>query len=84
MLNINVFFANETPLAVGFFLNGGSGLETSLLPGASQSYSMVVDPGIQPIVGIYQSTRERLDFTVADQGNYAFRIQNGKIVNSFV
>jgi hypothetical protein len=83
MSNISVEFTNETPLVVGFFLNGGTGLETSLGPGATQGYTMVVDPGVQPIVGIYQSTRERLDFTVADHGDYAFRFKDGKIVNFF-
>jgi hypothetical protein len=82
--NISVQFTNETPIAVGFFLNGGAGLETSLGPGVAQSYSMVVDPGVPPLVGIHQSTQERLDFSVADHGNYAFRFLNGKIVNSFV
>jgi hypothetical protein len=83
MSNISVHFTNETSLIVGFFLNGGAGLETSLQPGATQCYSMVFDPGVQPSIGIHRSIRERLDFTVADQGNYVFRIQNGKIVNSF-
>jgi hypothetical protein len=83
MGNISVRFTNETQLVVAFFLNGGAGLETSLGPGASQTYSMVVDPGVQPIVGIHQATGERLDFTVADHGDYAFRFKDGKIVNFF-
>jgi hypothetical protein len=81
--NISVRFTNKTPLTVAFFLNGGAGLETSLGPGATQIFSMVVDPGIQPIVGIHQSTGETLDFTVSDHGEYHFQIQNGKIVNAF-
>ena len=83
MPNIVVRFTNETPLIVGFFLNGGAGLETSLGPGASQSYSMVVDPGVQPIVGIHQDTGETLNFTVADHGDYGFRFKDGKIINFF-
>jgi hypothetical protein len=81
--NISVRFTNKTPLIVAFFLNGGAGLETSLGPGATQSYSMVVDPGVQPIVGIHQDTGETLNFTVSDHGEYDFQIQNGKIVNAF-
>jgi hypothetical protein len=83
MSNISVRFTNQTPIAVGFFLNGGAGLKTSLGPGANQSYSMVVDSGVQPIVAIHQSTGENLDFTVADNGNYAFQFKNGKIENFF-
>jgi hypothetical protein len=84
MANINVEFTNLTPLVVGFFLNGGSGLETSLPPSVTQVFSMAVDPGVPPIVGIHQSTLERLDFTVSDNGHFAFRIEGGKIVNTFV
>jgi hypothetical protein len=83
MQNIAVRFTNETPLTVAFFLNGGAGLETSLGPGASQSYTMVVGPGSQPTVGIHQSTEETLNFTVADHGDYAFRFKDGKIVNFY-
>jgi hypothetical protein len=83
MGNINVRFANGTPLTVAFFLNGGAGLETALGPGQSQTYTMVVDPGVQPIVGIHQDTGERLDFTVADHGEYVFGFKDGKIVNIF-
>ena len=80
---ISVRFTNKTPLDVAFFLNGGAGLETSLGPGVTESFSMVVDPGVQPIVGIHQDTGERLDFTVADHGEYDFEIEGGKIVNTF-
>jgi hypothetical protein len=83
MGNISVTFTNKTPLAVGFFLNGGAGLTTSLAPGATQSFSMVVDSGVQPIVAIHQSTREDLDFSVADNGQYAFEFKDGKIKNFF-
>ncbi len=83
MNNIHVRFTNETPLVVAFFLNGGSGLETSLSPGQAQSFTMVVDPGIQPTVGIHQTTGETLNFTVADHGEYAFRFKDGKIANFF-
>jgi hypothetical protein len=83
MQNISVRFANETPLTVAFFLNGGGGLETSLGPGAVQSFSMDVDPGVQPTVGIHQDTGETLDFSVADHGDYAFRFKDGKIENFF-
>jgi hypothetical protein len=81
--DISVRFTNKTPLTVAFFLNGGAGLETSLAPGQTQTYSMVVSPGVQPIVGIHQTTGETLNFTVADHGEYDFQIQDGKIVNAF-
>jgi hypothetical protein len=83
MQNITVRFANETPLTVAFYLNGGGGLETNLESGAEQSYSMVVDPGVQPAVGIHQPTGETLSFSVEDHGDYAFRFKDGKIENFY-
>jgi hypothetical protein len=83
MNNIGVRFTNNTPIAVGFFLNGGAGLQTSLWPGVTQSYSMVVDPGVPPLVAIHQSTGENLEFSVADNGMYAFQFKDGKIENFF-
>jgi hypothetical protein len=59
------------------------GLETSLFPGASQTYNMVVDSGIQPIVRIYQPTGYSRDFTVTHGGRYVFRVQNGEIINFY-
>jgi|HubBroStandDraft_6_1064221.scaffolds.fasta_scaffold634108_1 hypothetical protein len=80
---IKVTFKNLTHYDVAFFLNGGAGLNTRLNAGLSQSFNMVVDPGVQPIVGIYQLNGQRLNFTVSDGGSYAFIVQNGNIVNSF-
>lgn len=80
---IKVTFKNLTHFDVAFFLNGGAGLNTKLNAGNIQSFNMVVDPGGQPIVGIYQLDGQRLDFTVSDNGSYAFIVQNGKIVNAF-
>jgi hypothetical protein len=80
---IKVRFTNKTDLTVRFFLNGGAGLEARLAPGASQGYNVVVDAGVQPIVGIYQTTGERLDFTLEDGGNYEFRVIDGKIRNAY-
>jgi hypothetical protein len=80
---IKVTFKNLTHYNVAFFLNGGAGLHTTLNAGLSQSFNMVVDPGVQPIVGIYQLNGQRLDFTVSNNGHYAFIMQNGKIVNAF-
>lgn len=80
---IKVTFKNLTHYDVAFFLNGGAGLTTKLNAGLMQSFNMVVDPGVQPIVGIYQLDGQRLDFTVSNNGSYAFIVQNGKIVNSF-
>jgi hypothetical protein len=80
---IKVTFKNLTRYDVAFFLNGGTGLSTKLDVGLTQGYNMVVDPGVQPIVGIYQLNGQRLNFTVSDGGSYAFITQNGKIINSF-
>ena len=80
---IKVTFKNLTHYNVAFFLNGGAGLNTKLDAGKIQSFNMVVDPGVQPIVGIYQLDGQRLDFTVSNNGSYAFIVQNGKIVNAF-
>lgn len=80
---IKVTFKNLTHYNVAFFLNGGAGLNTKLDAGTIQSFNMVVDPGVQPIVGIYQLDGQRLDFTVSNNGSYAFIVQNGKIVNAF-
>jgi hypothetical protein len=80
---IKVRFTNKTDLEVRFFLNGGRGLMTRLAPGASQAYNVVVDDGVQPIVGIYQTTGERLNFTLEDGGDYEFRIIDGKIRNAY-
>jgi hypothetical protein len=51
-----------------------------LASGRVQAYVMVVDPGVQPTVGIHQPDGERLDFNVFHQVRYAFIIQHGKIV----
>jgi hypothetical protein len=80
---IKVTFKNLTHYNVAFFLNGGTGLNTKLDAGKVQSFNMVVNPGVQPIVGIYQFDGQRLNFTVSDNGSYAFIVQNGKIVNAF-
>ncbi|HVS38224.1 MAG TPA: hypothetical protein VMS17_21875 [Gemmataceae bacterium] len=81
---IYVTFTNNTNLQVGFFLNGGGGLQTSLAPGATQSYTMVVDPGVQPIIRINQLTGPSLAFTVQDGGNYSIQVDaDGKIRNFY-
>jgi len=80
---IRVNFTNGTDLPVRFFLNGGTGLETFLQPSQGSGYAMVVDPGIQPIVRIYQPTGRTRDFTVADGERYVFRVQNGEIINFY-
>jgi hypothetical protein len=64
-------------------LNGGAGLNTQLGPGEGQGFTVFVDSGVQPIVGIYQPSGGRSDFTLADQDDYAFIEQDGNIVNSY-
>jgi hypothetical protein len=81
--HIKVTFKNLTHYNVAFYLNGGAGLNTKLNAGMVQGFNMVVDPGVQPIVGIYQFDGQRLDFTVTNNGSYAFVVQNGKIVNAY-
>ena len=81
---ISVTFTNNTNLQVGFFLNGGAGLRTSLAPGATQSYTMVVDPGVQPVIRINQLTGPSLAFTVEDGGDYSIQVDaDGKIRNFY-
>jgi predicted Ser/Thr protein kinase len=80
---IQVHFVNKADVPVSFFLNGGTGLNTHLDPGQHQAFNMVVDPGVQPIVGIYQPGGGRLDFTVAENGRYAFNYKDGKIINFY-
>jgi hypothetical protein len=80
---IQVTFTNRTDQRVTFFLNGGLGLETRLDPGESQSYTMVVDAGVQPVVKIYQPFGGTRVFTVDNGGQYAFRYENGEIHNFF-
>jgi hypothetical protein len=80
---IKVSFTNQTQHDVAFFLNGGTGLQTTLAAGKVQHYTMVVDAGVQPLVGIYQFTGPRLDFKVVNDGIYAFIVKEGKIVTSY-
>jgi hypothetical protein len=80
---IRVVFTNRTDQRVTFFLNGGQGLETRLDPGESQAYTMVVDGGVQPTVKIYQPSGGTRTFTVANGGQYAFRLKDGEIYNYF-
>lgn len=80
---IKVTFKNLTDYNVTFFLNSGAGLNTKLNAGNIQSFNMVFDPGVQPIVGIYQLDGQRMDFAVRNKGSYAFIVKNGKIVNVF-
>lgn len=81
--SIRVRFTNKTNVVVSFFLNGGAGLNFSLSPGTSESFNVIVDRDVQPIVGINQLEGGRLNFTIANQTSYAFEFQNGKIVNAF-
>jgi hypothetical protein len=81
--NIKVSFKNQTHYNVAFFLNGGTGLNTTLAAGKVQQYDMVVDPGVQPIIGIYQLSGPRLDFTVENNGKYVFIVKDDKIVNTY-
>ena len=80
---INVTFKNRSGYDVAFYLNGGDGLETTLADGSSQSYSVEVDPGVEPIVRIHQPEGDDLDFWIEDGGSYVFRMQNGRIVNDY-
>ncbi len=80
---IRVQFTNRTDQEVTFFLNGGTGLTTRLKAGQTEGYTMVVDPGVAPIVGIFQADGKRLDFTVANDQKYAFKLEDGKIKNFF-
>jgi hypothetical protein len=80
---IQVTFTNETSLPVYFYLNGGSGLNTSLAAGESQNYTMVVDAGGQPVIRIKQPSGQYQSFTVSDGGDYAFRVMQGKIKNCY-
>jgi hypothetical protein len=81
--SINVHFRNGTSAPVAFYLNGGSGLRTSLPAHGSQLYHVVVDEGIAPLVGIYQQHGGRLDFSIANAGHYVFQVQDGKIRNFY-
>lgn len=77
--SIPVSFTNETKGTVSFSLNGGSGLSTRLAPGQSIDLKMVVDPGVQPIVGITQADGSKLNFKVHKDGRYWFRMPADKI-----
>ena len=80
---IVVRFRNDTGGSVGFFLNGGSGLTTSLAPGASRSFNVVVNQGIQPAVTIFQSGGGGLSFSISQNGQYVFKVDRGQIKNFF-
>ena len=82
-ITIEVVFTNRTDQQVKFFLNGGAGLTTTLDAGQSQTFDMVVDPGVEAIVGIYQASGKRLDFTIPSRGRYAFQAKDGEIQNFF-
>lgn len=75
--------ANSTPDTVYFRLNGGAGLATSLAPGKSTRFNVVVDPGVVPAVYIKQKNGAELNFSLKDGDRYAFLVQNGQIVNSY-
>ena len=78
-----VTFTNGTSAKVTFFLNGGKGLETTLNPKESKTYTMQADQGVQPQVQIYQSDGKKLGFSVAKDGRYIFGVKEGRIENFF-
>ena len=79
---ITVQFTNRTGVTVSFFLNGGSGSKYTIKAGETLAFDMAVDKGVEPIVRIYQATGKPLEFSVAKNGRYAFRIRDGKIKNT--
>lgn len=80
---IQVSFANHSGYEVGFFLNGGGGVEARLADGKTESWTVTVDPGQTPIVRIHQVQGESLEFTLEHGGEYQFVVQGGKIVNAY-
>lgn len=80
---IEVTFTNRTNWNVAFFLSGGQGLQTRLNPGRWRTFEVTVDPGTEPYVRIYQPYGRYIDFSLADGGRYAFRMNQGRIENSY-
>jgi hypothetical protein len=80
---IIVSFRNSTRYRVNFHLNGGRGLESSIDPGRTVTYTMVVDPGVSPAVGINQLDGTRRSFAVSDGGRYEFKMRGREIHNYF-
>jgi hypothetical protein len=80
---INVHFRNLTGRLVVFHLNGGGGLWTNLDRNSQNSYSVVVDSGVQPLISIRQPDGSLLKFTIANTGRYDFKMNNGRIENFY-
>ncbi len=81
---IRVHIVNNTQLTVSFFLNGGGGSNMQIAPRQGQDYLMIVDPGIPPLVGIFQPNGGRLNYSLADNKRYAFnKNASGEIVCSY-
>jgi len=77
-----VTFTNRSGYDVAFYLNGGAGIEATLADGKSATWTVVVDPGVEPFVRIHQVKGKSLEFSLQDGGRYVFRVEGGKIVNA--
>lgn len=82
---ISMTFTNETGQTVTFVLKGGSGpgTATGLAKGQTKTHSLVVEAGVTPVVIVTQPGGGSKSFTLQDKGNYAFRLEGGKIINYF-
>jgi hypothetical protein len=83
--DITVTITNKTKDDVGFFLNGGRGLETELKKGETQVYSMVVDAGKPPTMKILNATvnGQTRFFTLKNGGHYVLHLdKNGNLVST--
>ena len=80
--SINVTFTNRCGYKVAYRLNGGGGTSDTIAGGRSKSWTVAVDPGVEPVVIIIQNKGKPLSFTLQDGGRYVFRENKaGKIVN---
>jgi hypothetical protein len=80
---INVHFRNLTGRLVVFHLNGGGGLWTNLDRNKQNSYSMIVDGGVQPVISIRQPDGSLLRFTLSNNGRYDIKMNGSRIENTY-
>jgi hypothetical protein len=80
---IKVSLSNATGHPVAFRLNGGQGLDTTLGAGKQGAFNMVVDPGVVPAVAIKQMKGPPLAFSLADGGEYEFKMDGEHVKNFY-
>jgi len=78
-----VEFTNTTASTVQYHINGGDGLNASLPPGKTARVKVVVTPGVTPAITLKQPGGKTKKFSLKDGDKYAFRMENGEIINSY-